>query len=652
MPLIFLHIPRTGGTTLTRIARRQFRPDQVYVIDSTEPARSAAALSSLPPFVRDRLSLIAGHASFGVHRHVGAGQYFTLIRDPVGRVLSHYRYAQQRFEHPLHEPALQMSLGEMVEADLWRDLSNGQCRALAGEWDFPTQDQPETVLERARSNLADHFVLWGLTERFAETLLMAQVVLGWGDVSYTPENTTQRRSGSKRTDADVEAAVRCNALDIALYEDLEARFQQTLDELVPDWRRQLARLTVENRLAAPQRYVRRSYDQARFRALRREPIADDLGADHPAAVQNGGGQAGGDESAHTRGWLGRWVVGGSDWQTGRKEWMRRCIVGDYSWSRIAESFASTDELLEPCRNVSPRSAYDVGSGAGHVSFALASHFERVLAVDRQMRPVLRAGLLARSGRIGRVRFVRSDAHRYDPGQRFDLILSNLMSHNGSGRLGLLHRLATLTDDDGWIVYAEVAQGYAPLEIEAAITDRDVLRLRTHLRQVLAGIRGDHAFRFFVAPSAGGALEPLGFDVVKEEMTWWRSMPASHRIWCRKTRSPTPAAVGDSGDYVVPPRDLLELRERFGDGRSPSSDNRLASLLILAELARDVLPALPGGSDGRLPVLALRAVDSWVERTVDWARVEGLFAQFVDAVERDPPPSATPHPPVVAPGMAR
>lgn len=635
MPVIFLHIPRTGGTTLTRIARRQFAPEQIYVIDSTEPARSAAALSSLPPFVRGRLSLIAGHASFGIHRHVGGGQYFTLIRDPVERVLSHYRYAQQRVEHPLHELTLEMSLSEMMDADLWRDLGNGQCRALAGEWDFPTRQQHEAVLDLAKSNLADHFVLWGLTERFAETLLMAKVVLGWRDVSYVPENATKRRSDANRMDADVDAAVRCNSLDLALYEELEVRFQQTLDERLPDWRGQLARLKLESRLAAPQRYLRRSYDQARFRALRRERIADELGVDHPVAVQNGGGRAPGDHSAHTGTWLGRWVVGGSDWQTGRKEWMRRRIVGDYSWSRIADSFAFTEALLEPCPTVGPRSAYDVGSGAGHVSFALASHFERVLAVDCQMRPVLRAGLLARASRIGRIRFVQADARDYDPGERFDLILCNLMSHNGGGRLDLLHRLATLTDDHGWIIYAEVAQGYAPLEIEAAIANRDVLRLRTHLRQVLAGIRGDHAFRFFVAPSAGAALQALGFEVVEEEMSWWRSLPASHRIWCRKTRSPTPAVGGESEDYVVPPKDLLASRERMTHTWSSNrdcGDNPLAPLLILAELAREVLP-LPGGTPAQLPALMLRAVDSRAKRSVDWGRVETRFAQFVDAVDR-------------------
>jgi SAM-dependent methyltransferase len=346
-------------------------------------------------------------------------------------------------------------------------------------------------------------------------------------------------------------------------------------------------------------------------------------------------------------------VGGYDWQTGQKEWLRRGIAGDYSWGRIAESFAFTEALLEPCRSLGRNSAYDVGSGAGHVSFALASHFERVLAVDRQVRSVTRARLLARASRIGRVRFVLADASGFDPGERFDLILCNVMSHTGSGRLRLLQRLATLTEDDGWMIYAEEAQGYAPMEIEAAIADRDLLRLRTHLRQVLAGIRGDHAFRFFVAPSAGAALEALGFAVVKEDMSWWRSLPASHRIWCRKTRSATPAAIGDSEDYVAAPKHLLDLRDRVvGDGRSALSDNPLAPLLILVDLARYALPRLPSATDARLAPFALRAVDSRGERAVDWGRVEGLFSQFVDALERGQAPSAASHAPVLAPGMAR
>ena len=65
----------------------------------------------------------------------------------------------------------------------------------------------------------------------------------------------------------------------------------------------------------------------------------------------------------------------------------------------------------------------------------------------------------------------------------------------------------------------------PPEIEAAIADRNLLTLRTRLRQLVAGIRALAAFRFLMAPTARPALEALGFEVVKEEMSWWRSLPA-------------------------------------------------------------------------------------------------------------------------------
>ena len=616
MPLIFLHIPRTGGTTLTRIARRQYPANQIYMIDSRDPAGSAAALSLLPGFARERLALVAGHASFGVHRQLGGGRYVTLIRDPVQRVLSHYRYAQQRSEHPMHQLARTTTLDEMLRDGRWHDLSNGQCRALAGDEATADGTEPEAMFELARANLAEHFALWGLMERYAETLLMARAALGWQHLYYAPENATRPAPPSRKANPDLEAVRRHNEFDIALYAELEATFQHTLDALVPDWPHPLARLKLESTLDEPRRRLRRSYEQTRLRLGKRPPSPDP--ADPPS------GDGGGFDPT----WLRRWVVGGYDWQVGQKEWMRRRIVGEYSWGRISESFDFVEGLLRPCGQMNLRAAYDVGCGAGYVSFALASYFETVLAVDQALRPVLRAELLARGSHLERIRFVRADAGRFDPAQRFDLILCNLMSHFGAGRLRLLHRLANLADQDGWIVYAEEAQGYAPMEIEAAISERNALGLRTRLRQLLAGIRGDHAFRFFVEPSAERALEAFGFEVVKEERTWWRSLPTTQRIWCRRTGSPPPDPTGADADYLVLPEDLLELRSR-----SASEENQLAPLLVLADMARWVLPHVPQEIDGRMPPLAVRAVDSIAGPGLDWKRVEDGFARFVEAVDR-------------------
>ena len=155
----------------------------------------------------------------------------------------------------------------------------------------------------------------------------------------------------------------------------------------------------------------------------------------------------------------------------------------------------------------------------------------------------------------------------------------------------------------------------------------------------------------MAPTASLALEALGFEVIKEEMSWWRSLPASHRLWCRKTESPSASAMREDVDYVEPWKDLLELREqaarissaggrprriyrdRHGHAYSMAGENPLAPLLILVELAQYALPSLPEGSEGRLPLHVVRAVDSRTDRAVDWSRIEATFARFVDAVDR-------------------
>lgn len=620
VPLIFLHIPRTGGTTLTRIARRQYPANQIYMIDSRDPAGSAAALSSLPWFAREQLSLVAGHAAFGVHHQVGSGRYITLIRDPVQRVLSHYRYAQQRSEHPLHDLARTMTLDEMLRAGVWPDLSNGQCRALAGAGETAGGAEPDAMFERARANLTDHFALWGLMERYAETLLMARATLGWRHLYYAPENASRPTSSARNASVELETVRRHNALDIALYDELETKFEESLEDRVPDWPRELARLRLQSLLDEPRRRVRSSYEQARLRSVRK--------AQRPrtGTARNGHGRP------NDPGWLGRWIVGGYDWQVGQKEWIRREIVGDYGWSRIFGSFDTMENLLEPCEGLKPRRAYDVGCGTGYESFALASHFESVLAVDCAVRPIVRAGLLKHGSRVRRIRFVRTNASRFEPAERFDLCLCNLMSHNAEGRVRLLHRLATLSEDDGWLVYAEEAQGYAPMEIEAAIANRDVLALRTRLRQLVAGIRGDHGFRFFVAPTARYAVEAVGFEVIKEETSWWRSLPATHRMWCRRSEPVPEELIGEDADYVETPRDLLELR-----ASSPSAENPLAPLLVLADMARYALPPLPTGSAKRLTPLALHSLDSLVATAVDWGRIEVGFTQFADALDRYPLP---------------
>lgn len=329
----------------------------------------------------------------------------------------------------------------------------------------------------------------------------------------------------------------------------------------------------------------------------------------------------------------------------------RLAVGEYAWGRIEESYDFLATQLEPCADLEHGSAYDVGSGAGFVSFALGSRFDRVLAVDPNVRAMVRARLLARIAGVKRISFEVADAERLRPDAEFDLIFCNGMSHNAGSRVGLLRRLADCAADGSWMIYLEVTQGYVPMELEQSIAGRDSVTTRDRLRQLVCGLAGYPRFRFFVADTVQPLIGRLGFEVVKEEKSSWGSLPAVQRVWCRRTGEPD-AVPGEheQGDYGTRSPELTEVRERTlrvvdlrARGRSAdsehaanaawaaASDNPLAPLLLLVQIADVALPSLDA-QPGSVERLGDRARSRLGGGSLDWERLSELFEGFRDAVD--------------------
>lgn len=80
--VIFLHLPRTAGTTLHRIIERQVRPEGIFSIGWTEQ-ESVQAYRELSQARKAEIRMVRGHMAFGLHEFVpGPSTYFTLLRDP------------------------------------------------------------------------------------------------------------------------------------------------------------------------------------------------------------------------------------------------------------------------------------------------------------------------------------------------------------------------------------------------------------------------------------------------------------------------------------------------------------------------------------------------------------------------------------------
>lgn len=253
--VFFLHLPKTGGTTMRRVLDREYRNARRYEIaeDVTGDIRRFRAQqwdSNNAP------NLVQGHMSFGLHRFVpGPSTYVTLLRDPLRRALSDYHYVTSTPDHPIYEHVKDLSLREYFQSGITGQLSNGMVRLLSGDHlpddpGVPSKRQMERQdLERALEHIQGDFAAVGLQERFDETLLLFRRRLGWHWPFYVRENVTTRGYRLEDTDeADLDCIRDLNGLDIELHETIRARFDEDIAREGPArFARELAAFRLLNR---------------------------------------------------------------------------------------------------------------------------------------------------------------------------------------------------------------------------------------------------------------------------------------------------------------------------------------------------------------------------------------------------------------------
>ena len=252
--VFFLHLPKTGGTTMRRVLDREYRAARRYEIgeDVTGDIRAFRARRWC---VQDAPCLVQGHMSYGLHRFVpGPATYVTLLREPLRRALSDYHYVTSTPGHPIHRHVKDMGLVEYFESGITGQLSNGQVRLLSGDHlpDDPGVPSNRTMeradLERALAHLREGFTAVGVQERFDETLLLFHRRLGWRWPFYVRENVTSR--SYHREDvaaADLERIRELNLLDIELYETVRTMFEAEIARQGAALARSLAAFRLLNR---------------------------------------------------------------------------------------------------------------------------------------------------------------------------------------------------------------------------------------------------------------------------------------------------------------------------------------------------------------------------------------------------------------------
>jgi Sulfotransferase family len=180
--LIFFHIPKTGGVTMQAIFRRCFSPDEYFDPETSahgtalwvrSTARMAEKFHKLPVERQRAVRCVVGeHIAMDVAGIFDRpSKFFTIVREPIDRVISSFYFGRTRPELPSYPYIKDMALEEYLDSRMGLDYDNHQVRMLSGcseldsPWGFkngrihvsaPPVKRPH--LELAKRNIEEH--LW------------------------------------------------------------------------------------------------------------------------------------------------------------------------------------------------------------------------------------------------------------------------------------------------------------------------------------------------------------------------------------------------------------------------------------------------------------------------------------------------------------
>jgi hypothetical protein len=255
--LIFLHIPKAGGSTLHHVLDWNYdHPYTITVYKQIPP------LIALPDAQKREIQCLKGIVFYGIHQYLPQDcTYVTILRDPVERVISHYYYIFSR-KRRLGETIHEIDLLDVLRQEPFH--ATYQLRVLLGGDSIESifhDPLPDNAVEIARQNLARHFSVVGVLEHYDAALLLMKHAFGWRRAYYARQNVAQVRHARSEFPASlIDALNEMCAPEIELYQYARQQAEALIAQQDADFHTELAQLKRANarferfyRLTAPVR---------------------------------------------------------------------------------------------------------------------------------------------------------------------------------------------------------------------------------------------------------------------------------------------------------------------------------------------------------------------------------------------------------------
>jgi hypothetical protein len=216
--LIFIHIPKTGGMTFDGILQKNFKRKEILSCYARR-GLSLEKINALSPQKLNKYSCIRGNFPFGVHTlFQKQASYITFVRNPLAQIISNYHFVVKSDSKEERKIKANMSLREFV---LSID-DNYQTRHIAGKLETQECQTSQRLLEQALINIEKHFAFVGITERFDESLILIQKIIGLKRIDYCRRNINKKINRNKNIERKTIDLIKSRfELDFQLYKRAE-----------------------------------------------------------------------------------------------------------------------------------------------------------------------------------------------------------------------------------------------------------------------------------------------------------------------------------------------------------------------------------------------------------------------------------------------
>lgn len=192
--IVFIHILKTAGQSVMQLIEANYKESERLFANRDK-------IATISPADLQQYKIIYGHNLYLIHEYLGyKPQFFTFLRDPVERTLSHYAYLRRAtYMKIVHSQTLE----EFITDPRTRpQIFNYQTRWIASDSMMrAAEPDSEGLLELAKQRL-DEFAVVGIVEEFEKSIQTLSKVFKW---RKKPELEKRNVGANKVTTGDLPA---------------------------------------------------------------------------------------------------------------------------------------------------------------------------------------------------------------------------------------------------------------------------------------------------------------------------------------------------------------------------------------------------------------------------------------------------------------